>query len=230
MIKKLDWDSDFFGYPVGVLKAKEYPRQQHRTFLREAKDYRLVYIFLDHSIARKPKGFRLVDKKAVFVRRTEQVEIPSGPGRILRFRGKPDRALIRLAMESGKYSRFKTDPGFNGGEFRRLYAKWIENSVSGISAKATYVCRFKEETAGFVTLQVEGRTASIGLIAVSGKYRGKGIGTALVLHAVRKAFDFGCGAITVATQLDNDPAVRLYLSNGFKLGSVKMIYHYRAHR
>ncbi len=230
MIQKLKWDSEFFGYPVGILKTKEYDPTQHRTFLREAKDYRLVYMFLDRPITRKPKGFRLVDKKAVFVRKTEKVEIPSGPGRILRFRGKPNRTLIRLAMESGKHSRYKTDPGFSNGEFRKLYKKWIENSVSGASAKATYVYRVQEKTAGFVTVQVEGKTASIGLIAVSGKFRGKGIGTALVLHAVRKASDFGCKTITVATQLDNDPAVRLYLSNCFRLRSVTMIYHYWAHR
>lgn len=229
MIKKLTWDSEFFGYPVGVLKAKEYDRALHRTFLREAKDYRLVYVFLDRPIARKPKGFRLVDKKAVFVRKTEEVDRTTGPGRIVRFRDKPDSALIRLAMESGKHSRYRTDPGFQNNEFRKLYRRWIENSVSGVSAKATYVCRVGDETAGFVTVQADGKTASIGLIAVSGKFRGKGIGAALVRHAAAKASDFGCGTITVATQLDNAPAVRLYERCGFRLGSVKTIYHYWVH-
>lgn len=226
MIKKLAWDSEFFGYPVGSLKAKEYDTARHREFLREARDYRLVYVFLDRPMAGKPKGFRLVDKKAVFVRKTEKVDKTTGPGRIVRFRGKPDSALIRLAMESGKHSRYRTDPGFKKGEFRKLYRQWIENSVSGVSAKATYVCRIGEKTAGFVTVQTDGDTASIGLIAVSAKFRGKGIGAALVRHAVRKAADFRCETITVATQLDNAPAVRLYEKSGFRLRSVKTIYHH----
>lgn len=229
MIKKLEWDSEFFGYPVGILKAKEYDPARHREFLREAKEYRLVYVFLDRPMARKPRGFRLADKKAVFVRKTEDFEKTTGPGRIVRFRGKPDSALIRLAMESGMHSRYRTDPGFQNGEFRKLYRRWLENSVRGVSAKATYVCRVGNQTAGFVTVGTDGDTASIGLIAVSGRYRGKGIGAALVRHAARKAFDFGCKTITVATQLDNAPAVRLYERSGFRLRSVKMIYHYWVH-
>jgi dTDP-4-amino-4,6-dideoxy-D-galactose acyltransferase len=232
MIKKLQWDSDFFGYPVGILKAGDYADVDRKRFLAEAKEYRLVTLFFDHPIPRKPAYFKLVDKKVVFRRKTEKLRQQPGPGSggISRFRGRANRTLFRLALESGSYSRYRTDDGFRNGEFRRLYRKWLDNSLSGVSAKATYVYRIGERTAGFITLRAEGKTAAIGLLAVDGRDRGKGIGTALIGHAVRKAFDFGCTAITVATQLDNDPAVRLYLKNGFRIKDVKMIYHYRVDR
>jgi dTDP-4-amino-4,6-dideoxy-D-galactose acyltransferase len=226
MIEKLEWDSDFFGYPVGMLKAPEIGRLDMRQFRREARNYRLIYVFLDHPARRKPRNFKLVDRKIVLQRTT--AAMPDGPhsGGIIRFRGRANRSLIRLALESGKYSRFRTDPQFRNGEFERLFTRWIKNSVNGVSAKAVFVCRVGKRTAGFVTLTADRGSAAIGLIAVDETDRGKGIGTALIRRAVAEAFNLGYGAISVATQMTNDPAVRLYRKNGFKTEAITAIYHY----
>lgn len=84
--------------------------------------------------------------------------------------------LKLLTLQSGFFSRFKTDLHFRNNEFNKLYLEWIEKSVEKIIAIEVLVYYINEEEKGFVTLNVTNNVGHIGLIAVDEKERGKSIG------------------------------------------------------
>ena len=77
--------------------------------------------------------------------------------------------LVQLAIESGRYSRFRRDPHFPSGAFERLYQFWIDRSTRGEIADATIVASSASENdevlgmANCIGRRVQGR---VGLIAV----------------------------------------------------------------
>jgi len=62
VIKRLNWDSECFGYEVGTVSigsnALEYSK-----FFKEAGSYQLVYIFSKTSLIGLPSSIRKVDEK-----------------------------------------------------------------------------------------------------------------------------------------------------------------------
>ena len=226
-IVPLLWDSDFFG--MRIAKAIVSSEEDLVRLSRQENDLRshfdLIYIFsgLDQPIPFK--GARLVDEKAVFstsdlkqseacpaVKRWESLETPD--------------SLISLALVSGKYSRFKTDRQFPAGSFERLYTCWIEQSVNGAIATDVFCYMDKDIPRGLLTLDCHSGMDVIGLVAVDDKIQHQGIGTALIRHAVSYVHKHQGTRLSVATQLDNDPACRLYRKCGFSLESVTKIWHW----
>ena len=133
-----------------------------------------------------------------------------------------------LALESGKYSRFKTDPNFQQNEFERLYLKWIAVSLENSLDIPVYIT--SEELMGFTTLQKKNNElADISLVAVDPSAQGKGIGHILIQHTIHKASELGFAKIQVVTQADNEAACHLYKKNNFLLTEHTYIYHYWNH-
>ncbi|MEX2246034.1 MAG: GNAT family N-acetyltransferase [Dehalococcoidia bacterium] len=71
--------------------------------------------------------------------------------------------------------------------------------------------------AGFCTYwQRDPGRGYIGTLAVSGEYRGRGIGAALTVRAVRDLIRAGADRVGLTTDQDNTAAIRLYLKLGFR--------------
>lgn len=224
MIRTLEFDSQLFGYPVGALSvgtdgctvaaAKEILQQEGTAF-------RVVYLF-----SREPlEGFGPpADIKLTFIK-SPAPQLSVSPAVKIYSGGNDDR-LLQLAFDSGVYSRFRTDPRFTGNEFEKLYRLWMERSISGEIADA--VMLFDEGTGitGMVTVSAENGGAEIGLIAVDGAARGRGIGKQLIAGAEDFAARKGCSQLRVATQAANQPAVGIYLKSGFTEYSRIYIYHW----
>ena len=62
MIKRLEWDSECFGYEVGTVSigTDEF---SYYEFIKEAEAYQLVYIFSKNDLTRLPSSIRKVDEK-----------------------------------------------------------------------------------------------------------------------------------------------------------------------
>lgn len=223
----LGWDSEFFrlriakaivasGEDIIALSAQEGK-------LREQFD--LIYIFSEPGLEIPFKQARLVDKKTVFY-------FPAS----LRFNINPSieewrsldttEDLLSLALISGKYSRFKTDIFFPTGSYERLYTQWIKQSVNKTIATEVFCYMIDQTPRGLLTLARKNGNNSIGLVAVDEDYQHRGIGTALVRHAVSYVHDHSSGGIYVATQMDNEPACQLYSKCGFFQESVNYIWHW----
>ena len=68
MIKKLEWDSSFFGYSVGqaIVKAGEITNEQN--LLNEAENYKLVYVVSGEEIILPFARLKFVDTKTTLIK------------------------------------------------------------------------------------------------------------------------------------------------------------------
>lgn len=186
--------------------------------MKKAKDYRLVYVFSESPISPAAEYLRLADTKMIF-EKILKADSPTDP-QIKTYTGTLTDRLLSLALESGTFSRFRTDPHFQSGEFEKLYQAWIRKALG------KDLVMIVEDFAGFITCEVGDSSAQIGLIAVDPNHRGKGLATKLLQAAEFDAFQNGLNSIIVSTQEANIPACGLFQTQGFILKDRIYIYHY----
>ena len=226
-IVPLHWDSDFFGLRIAkaIVASEEDIVALSRQEGELRNRYDLMYIFSEPSLEMPFENARLVDEKAVFSLLDFKYyevnpaitgwESPIASG-----------ALISLALLSGKYSRFKLDESFPSGSYERLYTRWIEQSVNKAIATNVFCYMADDAPRGLVTLDFHDGQGVIGLVAVDENYQHRGIGKALIKHAISYVHELQGERLSVATQMDNEPACRLYSGCGFLLESVTKIWHW----
>lgn len=224
MIKKLEWDSVFFGYPVGELIISHSTQRQIPALLKEASAFKLTYLITDKKIKPEIDKLKLVDIKTRLGKKLNNKN--HTVANVQEYPGGEDEQLEKLALLSGIYSRFKMDSNFVNNEFEKLYLKWISDSINKTIADKVIV--YKENgnpCKGFVTLKFKDNFCEIGLIAVDEEARGKGIAKSLLSYADNCAGEAGLRRIEVVTQFDNIPAMNLYEKAGYEIISKKYIYH-----
>jgi GNAT superfamily N-acetyltransferase len=116
-----------------------------------------------------------------------------------------------------RFDRFSLDPLLPAEGVRRLYARWIRNSLTS-GAK-----RIVHAGDSFCTLSVHAQSSTIDLVSVLDS--GRGIGRALVAGACRLAWDQGAREIAVTTECENARAWRLYVAAGFGLAKFVSVFH-----
>ena len=224
MIKKLEWDSHFFGYSVGHLVISQSTQKQLPALLKDAIGFKLVYVFSDEKINPERDDLKLVDIKTRLGKKLNNKN--HTVANVHEYTGGEDDQLKTLALQSGIYSRFKIDSNFVNNEFEQLYLKWISDSINKTIADKVIVYKEPENNCkGFVTLKFKENFSEIGLIAVDEGSRGKGIAKALLDYADNCAVEVGLNRIEVVTQFDNVPAMNLYENVGYEIMTIKYIYH-----
>lgn len=230
-ISPCPWDTDFFGYNVGeyrVGSTRNLPNPKAIVELARSSDFRLVYlkspVELDWSQVSSDQNAYLIDKKVTFSRTTESSKQHS---EIFLFEDSvPDERMISIALQTGEYSRFGRDREFHNNEFEKLYTEWINKSVSKKIAHAVWISQGNgTQTTGLITLALKGDSSEIGLLGVDKHFRGQKLGKKLVETAISYSHSTGFNQITVATQLENEPACAFYTTLGFKVLTIEYIYH-----
>jgi dTDP-4-amino-4,6-dideoxy-D-galactose acyltransferase len=238
-IERLPWDSAHFGRPVARLHATSLDATALRLAIESARaaGIHLVYFTVDRQDS-LPEALLLelvgyeVDRKATFCARLNgDCSIVLENGLVIsRYPTRPPSPrLIELAISAGGHSRFRRDPRIPTERFQALYERWITRSTLGEIADLVLVASERDkpdETIGLVTLANTESAASIGLIAVESEARGRGVGTSLLRGSHQWLAARGARRVSVATQLENHAACRLYEKAGYQLASVKLVYHF----
>ena len=226
-IVPLHWDSDFFGLRIAkaVVALEEDILDLSRQEGNLRNHFDLIYIFSEPGFEIPFENAWLVDRKAVFSMSSPKnyevnPSIASWNSPIA------SDTLISLALVSGKYSRFKLDESFPAGSYERLYTRWIEQSVNKAMATDVFCYMVDDCPRGLVTLDFHDGQGVIGLVAVDEGFQHRGIGKALIKHAISFVHELKGERLSVATQMDNEPACRLYSGCGFSLESVTKIWHW----
>lgn len=228
MIRKLEWDSHFFGINTGTVSVEKIEDLNED----ELNTFDLVYVFANTATdEQRFKQFSgklfMADEKLTYIKhlnvQNERVpEIMSIPADAIL----NDR-LVSLAWQAGEYSRFRLDPLLPDSKFKELYSLWIENSVKREIAEEVFVYNENGFDMGMVTLGIKKGVPDIGLIAVDKQYRGSGIGMKLIQSAERWALlEKKLNHIQVVTQGLNKDACRFYEKNGYTQASKQYIYHW----
>lgn len=233
-IETVKWDSDFFGYPVGKIALTDFHNEQFEELVRSVKrsGMRLIYLYpLDQVSTNTLLSNRipLVDTKITFVKSNDVFSqnnfISKGSVKSYDTNEKYE-TLEKLALLSGEYSRFRTDPAFSNNEYYRLYSEWIKKSVNKEVASDVIIYKDEDEIKGFVSYKLTpSKEMFIGLVAVSPLDQGKGIGKTLMKSIENIALRNGIRIILVNTQLENEQAVAFYSSCGFQISKQQEIFH-----
>lgn len=231
-IETLEWDSQFFGYPVArITLDKESSDYLDDIFLNiESEKFRVTYFYVppeEKELINRitKKGGILVDQKVVFSKKTEKHNKYSND--IIEFQGIDlNEKLIELVLQAGKYSRFRLDRNFNKKEYQRLYIEWLSKSIKKVIAFKTLVAKKGSDIVGITTLGENTQFADIGLVAVDERFHGQGIGCDLIHSADNVANEKGIKEIKVVTQFDNKGACRLYEKCHFHIEKITNIYHF----
>ena len=222
-IKHLQWDSDFFNKKIGELS----PNQTIKVPFNLTQDYDLIIVKQTQDFSCEIDGYEKTFKetKVLFEKKLTLDNVNETVIEDTDFQNKPPQDFYDLAYESGKYSRFKLDLNLKS-KFQDIYRKWVDNSLNKTFAEKVFYINSEETIGGFVTVQRDGNTAKIGLIAVNPNIQGKGIGTKLLQAAESYAIKNNMDKMLIPTQKENVSACNFYKKNGYSVKEETLIKHY----
>ena len=223
-VKPLEWDSDFFNKRIGEVFIDE-ESQSNGKF----SSFDIIYVKSDSDIPFKIKGFvnTLVEQKLTFSKNKLNSKTKNDSSIDSFYNVDVDiQQLYDLALESGKYSRYKLDDNFNEGEFESLYKKWVDNSINKNFADEILVYSENDDVYGFITCKINNKIARVGLLGISPLKQGKGIGTKLLKSLEANLFKQGVEQINIPTQLKNEQACNFYTKLGYSIEDSVFIKHY----
>lgn len=222
MIKKLEWDSTFFNLNVGKVDFKECKESLND------ESYDLLYVVSSADFDLKLKGFEnsFSEQKVNFYKEFKETQQLSENVFSYRETEYDIQDIYELAFESGKNSRFLLDKKFNAEKFKELYKLWIDNSISGNLADDVLFYKYQGKIVGLLTYKTTKKNASVGLIAVSEKHQGKGIGGIMLRHLETVLNIKGIQNLTIPTQAQNQQACYFYNKIGYSISEKTYIKHY----
>lgn len=237
MIEHLHWDSDFFGYEVGAVSTPidTFPKLDELLAEFNSCKEKLVYVYLPLSgmdlVSRilEERGALLADVRAELT--VDLDERHSG--------GIDSKDVIlrdgerRDAKEAGELAskcfrgstRFYRDPHIPDEKCDLLYRIWAAGDILD-SDGMSLVSASSDKLLGFCTAVKTGpANARLGLICVSSRARGRGIGHGLLSGMAGRLRNDGCERLSAVTQLVNTAAIRMYEKAGFLLESTTAVVH-----
>jgi len=225
----LEWDSQFFGRRIARAKTSclteklvveiddwcSLQRIDCLYFLASSTDPRTAGLAQDNM-------FRLVDVRVTLdLHMGAACSSSSSPPRVRIAVERDIPALRILARSAHRDSRFYYDGNFSDSECDKLYEEWIEKSCRGW-ADRVLVAEERGELCGYLTCHLRNAgSGQIGLVGVSEKARGKGIGIELLSSAIQWFAKKEAENVSVVTQGRNVRAQRFYQRCGFATRSVE---------
>lgn len=226
-IRKLDWDSAFFGMRIGRVDVMEPGDMITLAFRQKelSEQFDLLYVFDSNHFGFSARDAALVDEKVIFSKFCEEKEISSD---VMTYeQSVPSESLNQLALVSGEFSRFRLDKRLPEGSYEKLYRKWIENACPSEGTNKQIFAYVQDGIAqGMITVDYKDDHAQIGLVAVKPECQHTGIGSKIMSSLEGYLYKKGVMTIEVATQKANEDACRWYAKNGYIVQSVTPVYHW----
>ena len=228
-----DWDSDFWGFPVGKLEGSLLREGDEDRVLEwcQTNEIRCLYFAAEGSDAETLQrahgaGFQFVDVR-VDLECDAPARCVAAPVELpVRRLAESDLEVVKLIARTAHYdTRFFKDLNFGRLKCAMLYEKWIDRDFE-VGQMLGFFPDHLAEAGGYVTFSQESsEIARIGLIAVEESLRGRGGGRILLDAAMSAAAESGAKKIRVATQGTNVAALKLYEKAGFRVCDVKIWFH-----
>ena len=238
-VQILDWDSQFFGVPIGRVRVRPEPDNFDPATVRKSliwadgRGIRCLYCLCecDHIEATEmleQLGFRLVDirltlETKIDISNVEPVVTDEVLIRPARSSDLPP--LEGIARTSHTDSRFFVDRHFPRERCGALYWEWLQKDARNPTG-TLFVAELGGAPVGYLSLHLANAdTATIGLLGVAEQARGRGIGKRLIAAAIRQASGQGSKQMEVVTQGRNRSAQRLYQGAGFRTTATQIWFH-----
>lgn len=222
MIKRLNWDSDFFEFEVGELSLNDFQNSDAYN------NYNLLYVIAKNDFDLQIDNFKkcFEEEKTIFIKELKFIKTGNQSIQSIDQVAFDKNELYKLAFESGKKSRFKLDSNFESQKFEQFYKLWVDNSISKIIADDVLLYKLENKTIAFVTFKVLNNVATIGLIAVDANFQGQGIGKNLLIFLENKLFLEDVYQLIIPTQQANFGACKFYSKMNYKIHDTLFLKHY----
>lgn len=239
MIKRLDWDSEFFKFEIGSCQGKLL-KENREEFIKEFTDNKFdcVYVFCDEN---DPFCAELESNKSVLpVGGHAEYELVkenwkrknNGQARDIRVFNKKmavnDRNIAdqikTISRNLVPISRFYYDLHFKL-RAEDMYEVWADKIMSNEGGEIAIEMR-DGKVAGMVGYIMGKDFGQISLVKTQKEFEGQGIASRLLDCALENLFKSGIPKIKVITQANNDLAKRLYQNAGFQIKKITKIYHW----
>lgn len=225
--ESLEWDSDFFGIPIGRVSGFDGESLKAAVEEADAGGIRCLYLLcpaadLSQLHTSLSLGFLPYDVRVELSRAMGDEQTRSEVVR--EARGEDEEALLSLAGDRMRDTRFWADEHFPRERVRALYEEWLRRGLSTFPLRRTLVIG---EAEGFITchFDAENGVGRIELIAVAQGREGAELSDALVEGANCAFAAGGLARATVATQGRNVAAQRLYQRNGYRTSGLDIWLH-----
>jgi len=234
LIKYLEWDSVFFGLRIAQVVSSQLSTDTLAAISAACRVQKIDCLYFlaspeDTATIRlaEAEGFHLVDIRLTLERQVKASAVPWQPESAdIRMATVADIPALRLiAAANHRDSRFYHDGRFPVMRCDELYATWIEKSCQDY-ADAVLVADYGTGAAGYLSCHLrDGGVGQIGLVGVSNRCQGKGLGKQLLHESLRWFAAAGAAHVKVITQGRNLAAQRLYQKSGFLTSSLQLWYH-----
>lgn len=225
--RRLEWDSNFFGFSVGNLEGAVNERVLMEI---HSKNIDLVYYSSPTLINDKLKqngyfNLQLVDSKVPLIKKL--LDDKEMHPKVSFYQGSEvNEELIALAQHAGGNTRFKKDTNIPDEKYKMLFTIWIERSVKREIADHILVYKDNEQIVGFAVIDLRLSGPYVSLLAVDLNFEGKGVAFALMRSVEKILSDRGFTEVHGATQLDNRKALIVYERYGLVRQPVNYVYHF----
>jgi N-acetylglutamate synthase-like GNAT family acetyltransferase len=127
----------------------------------------------------------------------------------------PDFNVCRSLWEelAQHHAKIYEDPSIAGDDPGRGFEPFMNNA----QRRGTWVAEVEDQVVACAGLIIYGEEAEIEPVIVSANYRGKGVGTKLIRHAVEEAKKFGVRFLSIRPVVRNEGAFHLFVREGFNL-------------
>ena len=227
-VENLNWDSDFFGFPVGKLVQEINSENDLKKIFSET-DLKLIYYITKKKLVEELKSNEffdviLVDEK-VSIQKTLNLDAKIHPKVEIYDEEEVDPDLMRLALTAGLHSRFFKDKNISHSKSKELYQVWIEKSVKRILADIVLVYRLDKRIIGFMTILTKGENPHVSLLAVDPEFEGRGVSFALMSSMEGILISKGYKIVKSETQDQNKKAMLIYRRQGVEFKEKHYVYH-----
>lgn len=228
-LKFLPWDTRFFGRPSFLLDAGRLELTASYKLagkLKKAFKDSFITVKIDTSTGAEVLDFLYL---AGFKYIGTEVTLKFQGGKCFRAvpagRGTPHCKIEKLGTnESLPYARlgsvftcdrFHSDAHIAKEKADLLWIDYLRNFKPS-AARSLFVARVNNEAAGVILCVRDARKKRVFLayVAVAAKFKGAGVGTALMQHVIRHFRRF---EMVTGTQVKNVGAINFYIRNGFSV-------------
>ncbi|NNL64759.1 MAG: GNAT family N-acetyltransferase [Myxococcales bacterium] len=238
LLEPLEWDSRHFGRRVERTRPGDLDEGALAEALERARarGTRLVYHFrspaapLSRDLLDRFGGLRVCTQMrfAKDLGSEPAIAPPDGVRIAPTDQREASDVMREVALVAGETSRFRVDPGIPDERFEALYRLWVDRSFRReIADRVMRVTEADGSEIGFLTVVFHPpEFGQLGIGGLSDRARGRGIGPALFTAAEREIARAGLPRSEVATQRENEPACRLYVSLGYHAILEEDAYHF----
>jgi hypothetical protein len=228
--KILDWDSNFFDFPVAEIENNILNNCNYLKIFDELLAENIQLAYYSSKIPFVGRIDNLMYDIFPIIKRIPIIKQLNNASKInpkisLYTEEYPEEDLIKLAQLAGKQGRFGKDKNIPESKCDELFKLWIINSVNKKIADEVYVYRENDKIVGFSTLKVVDGIGYAPLFAVDRNYEGKGISFALMNAMENILIGKKCSIVLSDTQDMNKKALKIYERYGFKFNPPEYVYH-----